>query len=248
MKRTLSSFAPLLLLASSVDAALVTLSPIADATIYGEGTDQANGRGIGLIAGNNANSISATRRALLRFDLSAIPADASIQMVQLRLYLERENTGLPPLQMSLHRLTRSWTEGATAPSANGGGGAPAGPGDVTWLAASLPGQLWVNPGGDFTAAASAVTPVGAAGQSYFWEGPGLVSDVQSAVLSPENHHGWVLLGDESQTRTAKLFSSREATDPTRRPELTVFYTVVVPEPSVLGLLVPLVAAGGLRRR
>lgn len=245
-KLALSSLA-LLLPALSASAALLTLSPVADATIYGENTDNANGRGSGILAGNNANSTSATRRALLRFDFSSLPADSVVSAVTLRLFCIQENTGLASIPFTLHRLSSGWTEGPATPNGFGGQGTSAAPGDTTWLSTSLPGNPWSTPGGDFAPLASAATPVGPEGVAYTWSDPGLIADVQSWLDQSSSNFGWILRSDESITRTAKVFASREATNLSQRPSLEITYTVI-PEPTALALLAPLALAAARRPR
>jgi len=139
--------------------------------------------------------------------------------VTLSLYLSQTNAGSSPL--SLHRLLGDWSEGPSF--ATGGGGAPALPGDVTWIHARFDDRPWNTPGGDFDAQPLATAVVGDPG-FWSWGGsPELIADVQSWLLDPEAAHGWIVLGDETAPTTVKRFDSREHPDPSLRPVLTVDY-------------------------
>ena len=227
---------------ASTSAAVIVLSPVADATIYGDAESNANGKGAGIFAGNNANQLSATRRGLLRFDFAAVPAGSVVSAVTLKLYCDQENTQKDPVAVTLHRVTTGWTEG---PTVAGGGGSGAASGDVTWQFASVPGVAWSMAGGDFVTEDSATTLVGAERNFYSWSGSGLVADVQAWANGSSGNFGWILRSDETQVRTAKRFVSREGTDAALRPMLTVEYAAI-PEPTAMGLVA--LAGLGLRRR
>jgi MYXO-CTERM domain-containing protein len=52
---------------------------------------------------------------------------------------------------------------------------------------------------------------GASGAFYIWpDTNGFRADAQRAVNSPTQNFGWIVIGDESTTRTAKRFDSRES--------------------------------------
>lgn len=67
-----------------------------------------------------------TSRAVMRFDLSALPADAQVTRATLRLYVEAFGGGGSPADLAAYRLTTDWAEGS-----------------VTWNAP------WAKAGGDF---------------------------------------------------------------------------------------------------
>ena len=74
-----------------------------------------------------------------------------------------------------------------------------------------------------------------------------MADVQAWVNDAGNggvaNYGWLIRGDESQSRTAFEFASREYDQPELGPKLTLTYDLFVPEPgsagAVLGCLVVL---------
>lgn len=204
------------------------LTAVADATLVQEPTGAlANGAGTNLFAGRvGANAGSTLRRALVRFDLSALPPGAIVQSASFTLNLTRSRFA-GDLPMSLHRVTAAWNEGpALTPT---GIGEPSQPGDVTWLHRNFPSQFWSTPGGDFVAQASASRIVSSVGGPKVWEStPQLVADVQSWVNQPADNHGWILLGFEGSGTSAKGFSTRETALPQERPQLVVQYTLPAP--------------------
>jgi hypothetical protein len=244
-----------LLLPVGVSAAEVTLLPVADATLYEPGmgvgvTPLANGAGDHLFAGVG----NAAKRAVLRFDLAAVPLGSTIDSVELTLNMSRNIAG--PQDVSMHRLTTAWNEGPThAPGQEGAGGDPA-PGDSTWLHTDYDTDFWTTPGGDFVATPSATTAVDVLEVPYTW-GPtaDLASDVQSWVNDPASNFGWILIGNEGAPTTAKRFDSRENVDAGVRPTLRVVFTpALIPvtdipalDPRALAFLALLLLAVGARR-
>ena len=207
--------------AATITQTLV-LSPAKDNTLYeSELGTLSNGAGQFLFAGNTDSG--AIRRGLLAFDLSGIPAGATVLTATLTLTMSKSIAGETPV--ALHALAADWGEGAADAAGEEGVGATAGPGDATWLHTFHDTALWAQPGGDFAAAPSAVTPVGGPG-TYAWSSPAVAADVVAWLADPATNFGWALLGDETANRTAKRFDSRE-NEPASRPRLAITYTVVM---------------------
>jgi hypothetical protein len=84
---------------------------------------------------------------------------------------------------------------------------------------------WTNAGGDFVPTASASTLVGLVPNvTSVWNSTaGLVSDVQSWLDNPSSNFGWLVLGDESTSGTARVFFTREASNVASRPSLIVTF-------------------------
>ncbi len=208
-----------------VAAATLALEPVADTSIYrGDGFDNtSDGAGPHIWVSTTAGGV--TRRALVRFDFSAIPSGAQINSAALQIYESRSRDVHP---VALHRLLRSWGE-STSNGGDAGVGAAAAPGDATWIRAFHPATSWVTPGGDFVPSASAQTEVGPQGAYYTWAStPTLVADVKAWVDNPGSNFGWIMVGDEQTLQNAKRFSSRHATVATVRPRLTIDYTPAPP--------------------
>jgi len=202
--------------AGAVITSTVALAPSRDNTIY-QGQDKvSNGAGQHFFAGNTNNDLA--RRGLLAFDLSGIPADATIITATLTLNMSKTISG--ESAVSLHAALADWGEGESDAIGEEGAGALATPGDATWVHTFHDDQFWAAPGGDFAAAASATTMVGTSG-SYAWASPGLLADVAGWVADPATNFGWLVLGDEAATGTAKRFDSRENPDEAVRPVLVV---------------------------
>lgn len=235
-------FTAFLFLSLPLSGATVILSPSADATLYGPPSEaMADGAGDWFFAGVNADGN--TRRALIEFDVSLIPAGSVISAVDLRLVVDRGR--LFPSPLTAQRVTESWNEGITNASGREGQGSPAQGGDVTWAFRELGGSAWSTPGGDFAAAESASAQVSGAGVVTL-SGPGLVSDVQLWLADPSHNHGWIIRGVEYLTQTANRIISRTNPISGSRPQLTVTYSPV-PEPGILLLLLTVAGCSAFRR-
>jgi hypothetical protein len=203
---------------SAQAAETIALEAVKDTTIYSEG-ELSNGQGAYLFAGetNRGN----LRRALVGFDLSAIPEGALVQDAALTLQMNKSNAGDEPV--ALHRMIGDWGEGTSNASANEGTGTAATEGDATWTVRFSPDFPWLSEGGDFAETASATVQVGGPG-SYSWTGPGVIADVQAWIDDPTEVTSWILIGNES-VLSAKRFASRHATDTSLRPTLSITYII-----------------------
>ena len=226
MKRTLPRVASTALLAfiftapQLATAQTASLAPSKDNTLYESANGSlSNGQGDGLFVGR-AND-SRIRRALLAFDLSSIPADATITGATLTLQCTKAGSN-SPTDISLRRVSRDWGEGASNATGEEGTGAAAQSGDATWRHAFFNTVQWTTAGGDFSGTASATTAVGGAG-SYSWSGSGMVADVQAWLGNPASNFGWAMIGNETTDKSAKRFASSEAAS--APPRLQITYTV-----------------------
>jgi hypothetical protein len=210
----------ILLAGSSSHAATVTLSPAKDNTLYEippDSVDVSNGAGDHIFAGRNGRGFS--RRAVLAFDLTdEIPSGAQILSAELILHMSRTSTG--PRQVSLYRMTADWGEGSSDALGQEGRGAAAQMFDATWRHRFFDADLWEIPGGEFTGTISAVQTVGGIGD-YAWTDAQMVADVQMWLDKPESNYGWIVVGDEEISGTAKRFDSRENPNTDFAPTLVV---------------------------
>jgi hypothetical protein len=210
-------------LAATASAETAIVPAAADNTLIESAIGAAsNGVGPAVFVGRTSQSAGSRRRALLWFDVAAaLPSVAIVTRAELGLMLTPSNPS--PIQIGLHRVLAAWGEGVS--SASGGGGAPAAPGDATWLHTFYDAAFWETPGGDFLAAASATAQAGEAGGVSWGPTPAAIADVQAWVDFPDTNYGWLLLGGEDSPTSSKRFASREADDPATRPQLRVEYEV-----------------------
>ncbi len=208
-----------------VQADQVLVYPAADNTLYQSfNRGLSNGEGSYVFAGKTASG--QIRRALVRFDLTGIPAGSTITGVSLHMRLSRTISGNQPV--SLHRVHQAWGEGASNASGQEGMGAPSEPGDATWLHTFYPDSQWLTAGGDFDPTPSATTTVSNQTGSFFsWTSPDMIVDVQVWVDDLFSNHGWLLMGNEANNTTAKRFDSKDNFNQNYRPYLVVDFIPAV---------------------
>jgi hypothetical protein len=206
-------------------ADVAVLSPAKDNTLIESATGAlSNGLGGGFNAGRTGQPVgSSIRRGVIAFGLGTIPAGSTITSARLDLHAAMVSAG-PARAVALHRLLVDWGEGTSNAGIPGSAGAPATTGDATWLHRFFPITFWTSAGGDFSPLVSATQIIGAVGFFSWGTTVDMVSDVQSWLDAPGTNFGWLLQGDESIGGTAVRFDTREATDPSLRPTLTVEYT------------------------
>jgi hypothetical protein len=206
---------------AAVRAAETTLSPSKDTALFSPSGDLSSGAGT-LYAGKiGSRGGSQTRRALLAFDLAAIPAGSTIDSVSLTLRAIA-TSDIAARTFTLHRVTSNWGEGTSI--ATTGSGAPAAANDATWLHTFYNSATWTTPGGDFAPTPSASESIGGFGSYTFDSTPQLVADVQAWLDAPATRFGWLLRGDESLSQTVRAFDSRETGGGATGPALVIHYT------------------------
>ena len=212
-----------LICSGSATAGTVTAVSNRDATLieHPEGA-LASGAGPSVFAGRNNFSDNGVRRGLFRFEIAgALPPGGrqTIETVALIVAnLTESNTA--PREYRLHRVLADWGEGAS--SSAGGGGAPAEPGDATWLHTFHDEDFWLQNGGQFEGEPSARLVVSGPGL-YRFESAQLARDVELWAARPELNFGWILIGDETSRQTVRAFASRENADPALRPLLEITF-------------------------
>jgi hypothetical protein len=222
-------------------AEVVSLTPLRDTTIFADSNDTASSAGEAAFSGTTASGLP--RRALFLFDFADVPAGSRVVSASFSLSVDRTAGG--EHAMTLHRLLADWGTGGSNASTNGGG-TLALPGDATWSHRFFgdDARPWRDgdgvpaPGGWFATTPSATTEVGDPAR-YTWTsvaGPGvsLVNDVQAWLDAPETNFGWILVGDESVSRSAKRFGSSEISAVSLRPTLLLEITPV-PEPTTYAM-------------
>jgi len=189
-------------------AATIILPVMADTFILSSAPD--NNAGGNTLLNLGTDGQGGVRRGLLRFDLSAIPAGATVTSAVLRLTVVRIPFGGPMnSNFKLYRLLADWSGGTQA----GNSGAPATEGEVTWNSRQHGTGGWTDPGaaGDAESTASASQFVNSiSGVTYEWAGAGVTRDVQDWMNEPGSNFGWLLRSDdEDSRRTARAFAALE---------------------------------------
>lgn len=196
----------------------VNLNPAKDNSLFQSTPNNSNGAGIYLFSGQTCTN--SHRRALMQFDLSGIPSDATILSVSLTVNSNRVGTsGSPADVYALHRMTTDWGEGTS--NDNFGLGTTAVAPDATWNDAMTGSSAWTTAGGDFIGTASSSAAFAPIGDSTIPNSTNLVADVQNWLDGVNPNYGWVLIGNEGAICTARRFGSRENAN--FKPTLTVIY-------------------------
>src|SRR6266498_1238914 len=213
---------------SVVSAATININPSKDNTLYEYAAgDLSNAVGDHFFAGKTAQAQGSIRRGVLAFDIAgSIPAGSTITSVTLSMHASRvaDNTART---VGLYKLLADWGEGTSDASGREGAGAPATTNDATWRHRFYSTIFWTTEGGDFSPTVSAIQLVGAI-DTYTWSSAQMVTDVQSWLDNPATNFGWLVLGDESVSETAKRFDTRESASP---PVLTIQYTASTSTPT-----------------
>ena len=234
--KTQLTFAKYLVIALITHGALQTLAtgeiiqllPIADAALFEQSPEANQGANETLPAGSTAKGKRA--RAVFQFDFREIPPSANIIAAQLTIEVTKVPIGGGTESIfGLHRVLRPWTEGTK--TGNIGKKAETG---VTWQAATSPGPLWENLGGDYVATASTTQLLDELGKYRFDNSDQLIADIESWLRKPELNAGWILLSSDEATRgTARRIGAREHS--TAFPVLEIEYATQQTLPSPLRL-------------
>lgn len=149
------------------------------------------------------------RRGIIRFDLSAIPASATVTAATLKLYLY--NTQGTARTYGAHKIVdmpaRDWTEAG-----------------VTWNKYTASNN-WSLAGGDFIASATDTETAGSWPGTGYWVEWDVSADAQTFVADPAINFGWVIK-DENESGSPQYyvyFAADEYSDDTKRPVLEVTY-------------------------
>ncbi len=129
--------------------------------------------------------------------------------------------------VNIHKVLNDWGEGTSANNPQGMG-SPATTNDATWSHRFFSATLWNTPGGDFSATVSGGVAIPQTGVVTI-STSGLKDDVQAWSTNAATNFGWALVGNtEGAAANARRFASRNNTDATARPALSVTYTAVLP--------------------
>lgn len=180
-----------------------------------------DGAGIHLFTGKT--NTGSRRRALIAFDLSQIPAGAKVTAVTLTLHVSQTVTGTETL--ALHGVSANWGEGTSnAGVFRDGAGTASATNDATWIHRFFSTTRWTNAGGDFDSSTDASAAADAAGTNVVFNGTtAMIARVQGWVDQPSTNFGWIVIGNESASRSTKELSSRESANASERPTLAIDY-------------------------
>lgn len=232
---TLLMLGALFLLPQTIQAQSVTITPTQDNTLYENASGSlSNGAGQYLFSGRTAQGSGSIRRIVLQFDVAgSVPAGATITGATLSLNMNKSISG--PQSISIHPLTTAWGEGTSNAPGQEGGGTASTTNDATWIHAFFSTTNWTTAGGDYNSTASATTSVAGNG-TYNWFAAGVTSDVQGWLSNPATNFGWIMIGNEGSSTTAKRFASKEFATAANRPQLTITYTTPCTDPDIPTLM------------
>jgi hypothetical protein len=171
------------------------------------------------------NSADITR-GFIRFDISSLPAGATLTAANLFLYHYLELNTIDR-NVSVHRSLVQWYEG------NKNGAAPDGGVDgSTYNHRNAIGSVaWGASGGlsgtDYAAVATSTVSITTTGQFFSWN---VLADVQAWYDASATNYGWWLIGDQSTNGTIKRFRSSDHSTAGERPYLEITYTVAATVP------------------
>lgn len=156
-------------------------------------------------------------RALLRFDVSAIPSAAWVKEATLGLYTKQAVSNVSGIET--RQATRNWTEGVTWSRYDGS-------------------NLWTTAGGDYTTSGAEILTSERGSQAGWWTfGKGMTSLVQGWVSGATPNQGVLvkLLDDKTSCGSGCVrmvqFQSKTTTNSAERPYLKVSYYPAAPSTS-----------------
>lgn len=205
-------------------APTATLTAVEDTTITEKSPDTPQGGDAQLQIGTTGPAAGyKSSRSLLRFELTAIPTNATVTRATLTVNLEQVAPGVTNLWVNLHRVVRPWSEAF-----------------ATW-SNRLAATPWSVPGAaapaDFVLLATQSNRITTTlGLYTFASGPRMVADVQDWVRIPATNHGWIMISQlQSVGQTECKFTAHEATSAASRPRLMVDYVLPANPPTLIGL-------------
>ncbi len=196
----------------------VSLAAEKDNTIYEEDGNLSNGIGLYFIAGLTNNGDS--RRGLLQYDLSTIPAGVTITNVNLKTYCYRTKDPASSAPVQMHRVLQDWGETTSTVPSKEGKGTSASPGDATWTDNFFGASAWTTAGGDYVPSISA-TVTATDDSPVDWSSSQMITDVQGWLDGTAPNHGWIFIGDEMSNGSVVWFYSRQGTN--NPPVLEISY-------------------------
>jgi hypothetical protein len=185
----------------------MTLYPSGDATISTFAQTTNYGRESSLRVSPDNDTV-----ALMRFNLAALPAGATLKGATLKLHVA-SSTGTLPQQMRVHRLKQDWTET-----------------QATWISRTTT-TIWQEPGARNAVDADG-NPAAAVNVSSApsWVSVDLTDLVRAWMAGTYSNQGIVLRGYEDLANATLYLHSREAAA-AYRPQLVVYYDTTANTPT-----------------
>lgn len=191
---------------------VVVLTAGADTEIRSSVPEQVTSGSTIVAGGLGDNALNETRRGLLRFDLTQLPAGAKIVDTQLILQVVRVPLNSADSTFEIRRLKVDWSEASATWTHRVVG--------IDWQTAGALGN------DDSASLPSSTAFVTGLGSVVFGASPEIISDLNGWLTDPTSNHGWLLQSQsEDVLRTARHFASREAIDPETRPRLMITYAI-----------------------
>ena len=141
-------------------------------------------------------------RAMVKFDLSGIPAGTVITKATFSLYAYDQNSWRGSTGFyGVYPLTATWAEFTSC-----------------WNLAST-GTSWAQPGGDFSTTADALSPKQAVAK--VWYNFDVTARVQGWIGGTVGNNGWCIKVDDENRHSQDTFYSSDSSDPGLRPMLVI---------------------------
>src|SRR3990167_133234 len=184
-----------------------------DVTIYGGISDESNGAGDNIVGVQNGND-GRVFRSLLKFDfttlsfLSTTNQQGTLLSASMVITIVKRSGGPADANFEVFPVTTQWNSGSSEGSAAEGDTAQTG--DVTWIYNVYDTSSWINPGGDYDAAAigSGNVPAGASEDSIYRVDL-TPSKIQEWIDDPSSHLG-VLIKCTDEVTAGSAFRMYDA--------------------------------------
>lgn len=211
--------------ASNQASIVKTLQPNAGAGIDSTISEYLPTRNYGTVStisvGNDENNLA--RKGLIKFDLSAIPANSVILRARLTLYTWNEYSSTD-YAVSMHRGLTQWFEG----NEMGGREPQSGQDGSTWNLRNHNGSVaWAGgaggaAGSDYATTATDSTSITGSGSFFTWD---LEDDVQDWIDGTAPNYGWWMITNDVANSLKIFYSSDSVVGDSFRPQLLVEYAI-----------------------
>lgn len=234
-----------LISASAAVTVTVTLSPVANNMIYSNSNNTNEPSSFFNVGEDTLNNVEF--RTLMKFDLSSIPAGATIDSARLNIFPSQPVSG--NTEIAVYAVPDSWVPTAR-PAALGTGQAPVA-GEPTWTYSSFNTDKWADDGVVSNAAAAllSATLVDTEGSDATlttnWNTPAFLTQVRSWTTT---NNGIVIVG-KTADRFARFYA-KGSSETAKRPNLSITYTTTTPvtPPTNIVNFAPPPGIGGTRYR